>query len=95
MRKHPLCHKKVRTLPDVMITKSQNKKTKKTKKKIYLASQLVTLPQIQTAETLLPPQTAVLDEPDTLDLDTVDVPIVTSEVMIPKGLVWRSSMVEK
>ena len=56
----------------------KTKKNKETKKKIYLASPLVTLPQIQTAEALLH-QTAVLDRPDTLDLDTIDVPIITSD----------------
>ena len=73
-----LCHKKDAA---TRVSRLQNLKTKKQKrprKKIYLASPLVTLPQIQTAETLLP-QTAVLDEPDTLDLDTIDVPIITSD----------------
>jgi hypothetical protein len=76
VREAPLYHKKdARRGLDYKISKQKNKKTKK---KIYLASPLVTLPQIQTAETLLP-QTAVLDEPNTLDLDTIDVPTITSD----------------
>ena len=72
----------------------QNLKTKnkKTKKKIYLASPLVTLPQIQTAETSFRKQ-QLLDETDTLDLDNNWTFPSSQVIMIPKGLVWRSSMV--
>jgi hypothetical protein len=61
----------------VICSQLQNLKSKKKRLKKKIFGKSISHPsQIQTAETLLP-QTAVLNEPDTLD--TVDVPTIMSD----------------